>query len=64
MSVPWQICYSNHNIVNVKLKHHHTLLFCFVYHIFPIALNIEVFSYVLILCHLMGYIFLKADNSF
>lgn len=43
MSVPWQICYSNHNIVNVKLKHHHTLLFCFVYHIFPIALLIVCF---------------------
>lgn len=64
MFVSWQICYSNHGIVNVKLKHHCTLLFCFVYHVFLTALNTKVLSQVLSLCHLMGYIFLKADNSF
>lgn len=62
MFEPWYICYYNHSTVNVKPKHHCALLFCFVYHVFPVALNTEVLSQVLTCVRpSMGGIVLKAD---
>lgn len=50
MFEPWRICYYNHSTVTVKPKHYCALLFCFVYGVFPMALNTEVLSQVLTLC--------------
>lgn len=50
MFEPWRICYYNHSTVTVKPKHYCALLFCFVYCVFPMALNTEVLSQVLTLC--------------
>ena len=50
MFEPWQICYHNHSTVIVKPKHHCALLFCFVYRVFPMALNTKALSQVLTLC--------------